>query len=237
MKKWKMRWRKPEVDYRRFRLNRLDTPEFCHLKWLFFWPVEGLLFGYLERFRQVESYYAMHCPLDDLIPFHEIALIPYLFWFVILVGMQVYLAFYDTKAFCRMLKYITITYSAALVAYFLFPTCQELRPETFARNNVLTRFIAWFYQFDTNTNVCPSIHVMGAVATMLGGWDCKTLQKPGWKIAFFVSMALISLSTLFMKQHSVVDVAAALVVCVIACPICYPKREFVKARSKELAEV
>lgn len=232
MKKRKLQWRKPEVDYRRFRLSRLQTPEFCHLKWLLFWPVEGLVFGWLERFRQVDSYYAVHCPLDDWIPFHEIFLIPYLFWFVLLVGIQVYLAFYDTKAFCRMMKFITITYSAALITYFIFPTCQNLRPETFARDNGLTRFVAWFYRFDTNTNVCPSIHVLGAVASMLGGWDCKTLQKPVWKIGFCAAAVLICASTVFMKQHSVVDVAAALMVSIISFPICYPRRELGKAAEK-----
>lgn len=237
MKDLKIRWRKPEVDYRRFRLNRLNTPEFSHLKWLLFWPLEGLVFGYLERFHQVDFYYAVHCPLDDMIPFHEAALIPYLFWFVFLIGIHIYLLLYDTDAFCRMMKFTAITYSVTLLTYFIFPTCQNLRPETFARDNVLTRFIDWFYRFDTNTNVCPSIHVLGSIAAMLGGWDCKYLQKPVWKFGFFVSAVSICLSTVFMKQHSVVDVAAALVLCLIACPVCYPKREYSKAARKNLAQV
>lgn len=30
----------------------------------------------------------MHCPLDDRIPFCELFLIPYLFWFIFLVGIH-----------------------------------------------------------------------------------------------------------------------------------------------------
>lgn len=237
MKHWNIRWRRPEVDYRKFRLSRLNTPEFAHLKWLLYWPVQGLVFLYLERFYQVDSYYAVHCSLDDMIPFHEAALIPYLFWFVLLAGIQIYLLLYDTAAFCRMMKFIAITYTAAMVTYFLFPTCQDLRPETFARDNVLTRFISGFYQFDTNTNVCPSIHVLGAVASMLGGWDCKHLQRPAWKLGFLTAAVLICLSTVFMKQHSVMDVATALVVCLVVYPVCYSGRELGKAGRKKLAEV
>ena len=89
----------------------------------------------------------------------------------------------------------------------------NLRPEAFVRNNLLTRFIELFYSFDTNTNVCPSLHVIGSVAAMFGLWDCKALQSVGWKIAATSIAVCISLSTVFMKQHSIMDVLAALPVC------------------------
>ena len=37
-------------DYRQFRLRKLNTPEFSHIKLLLFWPVFGLAFLALERF-------------------------------------------------------------------------------------------------------------------------------------------------------------------------------------------
>ena len=69
-------------DYRQFRLRKLNTPEFSHIKLLLFWPVFGLAFLALERFRPHAAYHVMHCALDDAIPFSEWALIPYLLWFV-----------------------------------------------------------------------------------------------------------------------------------------------------------
>ena len=129
------------VDYRNLRFHNLNTDEFRHLKFLLFWPVFGLLFLFVERFYPVEQYYPMYCRLDDMIPFCEWFLIPYLFWFVYLIGMHLYTLFYDVDAFCRMMKYIIITYSAAIIIYLIFPTCQELRPITFERENILTAFI------------------------------------------------------------------------------------------------
>lgn len=41
-----MRLPTPAVDYRQFRLNRLNAPEYSHLKLLLYWPVYGLLFLY-----------------------------------------------------------------------------------------------------------------------------------------------------------------------------------------------
>lgn len=203
------------VDYRRFRLSRLNTPEFSHVKLLLFWPVFGLAFLFLERFQPQRSYRPMYCALDDLIPFCEWALLPYLFWFVFLIGALAYTFFFDVRAFRRMMRFVIVTYGVTIVLYLIFPTCQQLRPDTFARDNVLTRFIAWFYAFDTNTNVCPSLHVIGSAAAMLALWDCRALQTRAWKWGVGLTALCISLSTVFMKQHSVLDVLCALPVCAL----------------------
>ena len=151
-------------DYRQFRLRKLNTPEFSHIKLLLFWPVFGLAFLALERFRPHAAYHVMHCALDDAIPFSEWALIPYLLWFVYLIGALAYTFFQDVPAFRRMMRFVIVTYTAATVVYFIYPTQQLLRPEAFAHDNALTRAVAWFYTFDTNTNVCPSLHVIGSAA-------------------------------------------------------------------------
>ena len=71
---------KPSVDYRQFRFSKLNTPEFSHVWLLLYWPLFGLGFSYVERFYPVAHYIEMHCALDDLIPFNEWFLIPYMFW-------------------------------------------------------------------------------------------------------------------------------------------------------------
>lgn len=204
------------IDYRSFRLYKLNTPQFCHLKLLLFWPAFSLVFFYLERLRPLTHYYPVHCFLDDLIPFCEYFAIPYLFWFVFVAGMLLYTLLFDVPAFRRMMWFIIITYSAALVVYFLFPNCQLLRPAAFERDNIFTRFMAHFYVFDTNTNVCPSIHVIGSMAAMYTGWHARGLSTRPWRVFFTVSAVLISLSTVFLKQHSILDVLAALPICVLA---------------------
>lgn len=224
---------KPEVDYRQFRFRQLNTPEFSHIKLLFYWPVFGILFLFLERLQPDRNYYSVHCPLDDLIPFCEWALIPYLLWFVFLIGALAYTFFFDIRAFRRMMHFVMVTYTITILIYSFFPTCQNLRPDTFMRDNFFTRFIAWFYLFDTNTNVCPSLHVIGSFAAMLGLWDCKQFWDRGWKVAFALIALCISLSTVFMKQHSILDVLAALPVCALGWWIAYkksrssPKRRYV----------
>lgn len=219
----------PVVDYRKLRFHNLNTDEFRHLKLLIFWPIFGLLFLFVERIYIVDSYFPMHCPLDNWVPFCELFLIPYLFWFVFLVGMHLYTLLYDIGAFQKLMKFIIITYSAAILIYLVFPNCQELRPVAFERDNVLTRFMTGFYQFDTNTNVCPSMHVMGSLAVLFTAWHCERLQHPGWKVFFLVAALLICVSTVFLKQHSVLDLLAALPICLIAYYFCFRRGTVKKA--------
>ena len=216
----------PVVDYRKLRLGNLKSEEFKHLLLLLYWPVYGLLFLFVERFYPVQNYFTMYCPLDDKIPFCELFVIPYLFWFVYLVGMHLYTLLYDINSFKKMMKFIIVTYTVTIIIYLLFPTCQELRPLQFERDNILTRFMEGFYRFDTNTNVCPSIHVIGTLAVLFTALHCKRIRGIGWKLAFIITAILICASTVFLKQHSVLDVFAALPICLIGYIICFlPKRK------------
>lgn len=210
----------PLIDYPKLRPHNINSEEFAHLKYLLFWPLFGLLFMFVERFYPVDYYYPMHCFADDHIPFCEIFVIPYMFWFVYLVGMHIYTLLYDIPSFKRMMRFIILTYSVTILIYFVFPTCQELRPIEFERDNVLTKFMVEFYQFDTNTNVCPSIHVTGSLAVMFTAFHCKRLN-PLPKAGFGITAILICMSTVFLKQHSVLDVLAALPICLIAYLFCF----------------
>lgn len=183
--------------------------------YLLYWPVFGVLFLCVERLWIRDSYYPISCPLDDWIPFCEYFVVPYLFWFVFLVGMLVYALFWEPTAFKKMMQFIMITYTAAMVIYLVFPNCQQLRPVSFERDNILTQFMAAFYQFDTNTNVCPSLHVVGSAAVLLCAWHSRRFSSPGWRAAFTLAAVLISVSTVFLKQHSVLDILAALPLCLI----------------------
>lgn len=216
----------PIVDYRQLRLSQVGDPAFSHLKLLMYWPLFGLLFLYVERLSPVTTYTPVSCPLDSRIPFCELFLIPYLFWFVYLIGMHLYTLLYDVEAFRRLMGFIIVSYTAAIVVYFIFPTCQNLRPEIFPRDNTFTRFLYYFYQFDTNTNVCPSIHVIGSIAVCCTAFSMPRFRSRGWKWAFSVAAALICASTVFLKQHSVVDVLAAIPVCLAAYYISFRKGAF-----------
>lgn len=205
---------KPVVDYRRFRLRLLNTKEFSHLKLLLFWPIYVLLFGAIERDVFGDTYTPVEIWLDELIPFCEWFVIPYVFWFFFLLGIHVYTLLYDIPSFRRLIVFMSVTYFSTLAIYLIFPTCQELRPTTFERDNLLTRYMALYYTIDTNTNVCPSIHVAGSWAVVCAAWKSRHFSKWGWRVAFAAVAVLISISTCFVKQHSALDVILAVPLCI-----------------------
>ena len=197
---------------------------------LLFWPLFGMIFGYLERYRNVQDYIVSYCRMDDFIPFNEWFIFPYMFWFVYLIGMLAYLFFCDKENFRRMMKYIIIANSFTLIIFILFPTVQNLRPAVFPRDNLLTRFIGQFYLFDTNTNVAPSLHVIDSMAVMTAALNCKRFSSFKWKAAFIIVGLLICVSTVFLKQHSVIDIFVALPICFLADHLVYGEPAFSKRR-------
>ena len=213
----------PRVDYRGLRLNNLNSPQYSHVKLLAYWPVFGFVFWFADKLYPAQSYIVVQSPIDSMIPFCELFVFPYVLWYFYLIGIHVYTFFYDVEAFKKLMKYIILTYSISLVIYYLYPTCQLLRPTYFKRQNMLTEFMRWFYTFDTNTNVCPSLHVIGSMAVMHTAWNTKGLNTRKWKTVFAVTTFLISISTVFLKQHSVIDILVALPICMVAYKLCFDK--------------
>ena len=212
--------RKPIVDYRQFRLSRINEPRFSHLKLLLAWPVYFVSYYLTERFIAAESCHIIHSRLDDIIPFNEFFVIPYVLWYFLVAGSLLYFALYDIDSFKNLMHYIIITQIVATAIYVSFPSKHYLRPEVFPRENFLTDCVAFLYSIDTNTNVCPSLHVIGSVAVLSTALHAKTIKSKGCKAAFCATAVLICLSTVFMKQHSVIDVLCGLPLCLIAEWIC-----------------
>ena len=67
--------------------------------------------------------------------------------------------------------------------------------------------------------------MIGSVAVMLCAWHSKHFSTVGWRITFSMVALLISVSTVFLKQHSVLDILAAIPICVIAYMMSYQKRK------------
>ena len=75
---------------------------------------------------------------------------------------------------------------------------------------------------DTNTNVFPSVHVVGSIGAAWAVWDCSSLRRRRWPgIAATVLACLICLSTLFIKQHSLLDVAGGVVLSAMVGAVVY----------------
>ena len=207
--------RKPVVDYREFRLSKINDPRFSHLKLLLGWLGYFALYFLTENLIPRESCHVIHCALDDLIPFCEWFLIPYVFWYGLILISLLYFALYNVRGFKQLQTYIIITQVVAMAVYIIYPSCQNLRPAEFANDNILIDGVKFLYSFDTSTGVFPSLHCAYSFG-IASVWLREKSAHPLWKAFVVVAVALICMSTAFIKQHSALDFFGALPVCLVA---------------------
>lgn len=222
--------RKPVENYKDLRFSNITSPRYRHLLLLLSWLVYFLLYFLTENLIPVEICYPVHSVLDDIIPFCEVFIIPYVGWYILIVFSLGYFALYNIDNFKNLQKYIMITQAVAMIIYIIFPTRQDLRPEIFPRENILTALITLIYKFDTNTGVCPSLHVaysLGIAST----WLKEDSASPLVKALVVIASALICISVSFVKQHSVIDIYAAILLGAFAEILVF--RKYYKNRHKK----
>lgn len=226
--------KKPVVDYRNFRLRKINEPEFSHLKLLLGWVVYFVLYFLTENLIPVEKCHPVWCKLDDIIKFNEYFVIPYVFWYILIVISLGWFALYNIEGFKNLSKYIIITQAVGMICYIFYPTRQDLRPEVFENDNFFTWVLSLIYSFDTNTGVCPSLHCAYSFG-IASVWLKEKQAWTWWRIFVFIAVILICLSTMFVKQHSAVDVIAAIPVGILAEGIIFHKYWKNKLRKKAVS--
>ncbi len=196
-------------DYKNLRLTNITRPEYRHLLLILSWFGYFLAYYLTERFIPVENCYVVHCFIDDIIPFCELFIIPYVGWYFLIAWSLIYFLRYNVENFKALQKYIIITQVVATIIFIVAPSRQDLRPEVFPRDNILTYLVGLIYSADTNTGVCPSLHVAYSLG-IASAWLKERTASNGVKIFVTIVVILICLSVAFVKQHSVVDIFAAL---------------------------
>lgn len=191
-------------------LPRIGTVEnYRHLWMLSIWAVYLLLF-FLAEHTVVDNYHVMHCVLDDLVPFCEWLIFPYFLWIPMMAVMTAYLAFWDAENFRRFMTFIALGFLPVIVFDMLWPNGQDLRPAVFARENFATWLVSRIYAADTNTNVFPSMHVIGSAALTAAALHAPSLRKRKLHWVMLPLCVLICVSTVFVKQHSCLDLLGAI---------------------------
>ena len=214
--------KKQLYDYHGFSLRRLNEPRFSHAWLLAGWLGYFALYFITENLIPAERCHPIHCWLDDVIPFNELFVIFYVGWYALVFGSLAYTFFCDVPRFKKLQVFIIITQVVAMACYILYPSRQDLRPDVFPRENVLTALMGFIYSFDTSTGVCPSLHVAYSLGILSVGLKDRDLAA-GWKAALTFVVVMICAAVCFVKQHSAVDVLMALPVCLLAEILVYGK--------------
>ncbi len=197
--------------------------KYKHAWVLLYFPIYMLWFTWLER-TVTKDYTVLHIRLDDMIPFAEIFVIPYFLWFAYIFLTVAYFFFTDRSDFYHCTAFLFIGMTICLLIYTVWPNGHDLRPDIAAasRDNIFIRIMNWLYTTDTCTNVCPSIHAFNSIGACIAIFRSERLRsKKALRISVLILSVLICMSTVFLKQHSIVDVFAACVLALVMYLLVY----------------
>lgn len=166
----------------------------------------------LVEHRQVRPY-IIHTRWDDLIPFCEYFIVPYLLWFFFVMGCILWFGAFQgsEREYHSLTRNLAFGCTLFLLLSAVFPNGQDLRP-VLTGDNVFQQLVMRLYRSDTSTNVFPSIHVFNSVACCTAVLRNHRLRSSRLISSGTVVLTVsIILSTVFLKQHTVVDVFGAFV--------------------------
>ena len=170
------------------------------------------LFGFLEIVPP-KDVHLIHCALDDRIPNMAIFIYPYVSWFpYIVVCAALAIKNLDDRQFKKAVLVLTTGMNIFLFISYVWPTGLDFRESIVYDLHTLSGNLLKFVQtVDTPNSVFPSMHVY---VTLVLQYTLEMQKKlvTAWGIwVGRVLAVLIVLSTMFTKQHSAVDVTAAIV--------------------------
>ena len=158
-------------------------------------------------------------PAGRFDPFCKYAIVPYILWFPWIPFTLFYLLYKAPREdFWRLCIPLFTGMTMTLLFYAIVPNGLALRPKYVPGTDIFAQLVRMIYRSDTPMNVCPSIHVFNSVTLMLAYYRSAIFDAPRrrWmRPAAMVLCVSISLSTILLKQHSVIDVVFGLLLALL----------------------
>lgn len=183
-----------------------NRSSYFKLLYLLIFPVLGLIYTWLNT--TATDAITLGSAIDDRIPFIPIFIVPYAIWYAYILFFLVYFCFKDSSVYFRTLFTIT---AGEIICFFFYVFWQTSVPRPDLEvTGIITGMVQYIYTHDEPFNCFPSIHVLTTYAVMSGAIQIKNKHKMHhWLIQGIGT--LIILSTLFVKQHVLLDVAASMI--------------------------
>ena len=166
-----------------------------------------------------------HAPaiaLDDAIPLMPAWSLIYGALYVFLIALPVFVVREEARLRRTVWAYLSV-WITAYVCFLAYPTVAP-RPEEVAGRGFGAWGLRLLYGMDPPYNCLPSLHVAHSFVSALA---CLRVHRVVGIVATF-SASLVGLSTLFTKQHYVLDVLAGVLLAVVAYAIFlrpYPREQ------------
>jgi membrane-associated phospholipid phosphatase len=169
-------------------------------------PLVSIFYPILNRYRG--NLNVVKLPIDDMIPFSKVFILPYVSWYPFVATFVVILCFVDKEKYFKLVVSLALGMIVSYVIYYFYPTYVE-RPFVGGRD-FLSNLVLWLYRRDNPYNCWPSIHVLNSFLVVVYITGSAKVNKIA-KIICIIIATLIILATMFLKQHYFSDVVSAMV--------------------------
>ena len=131
----------------------------------------------------------------------------------------------NKEDFYKISLFLFMGMIASLIICEIYPNGTDFRPAYLSEKNIFMLMVKRLYRIDTPTNVFPSIHAYNSLCMHIALMKSKELraEKYGRAMRSFSCFLciFICIATLVLKQHSVLDVGGAILLCFITYGFVY----------------
>lgn len=160
--------------------------------------------------------------IDTKIPFVPAFFIPYCIWFLMIFIIPYYLYCKDKDKFIKYTMAYILCSMIGNIVFISYPSTVA-RP-TVTGTDIFSLIAKFIYWIDTPTNCFPSLHCAISMLFILYICESKNTNIIT-KISVCIISILIMLSTLFTKQHVVVDFISGDILALIVYLIVKPSKK------------
>lgn len=183
---------------------KLQEIKWRDLVWLLILPLINI--NYVISNTLFQSGKNLALPLDKEIPFVSLFVFPYVYWYIFIIVGLIFLLSKDRKEYLRALMAIYIGMCICFAFYYLYPV--EISRPVVENNTIPNKIVNIIYKNDRPFNCFPSIHVLNTYIIMR---FTKIKDNKYWFYYTNIIGILIILSTLFIKQHFILDGVVAII--------------------------
>ena len=156
------------------------------------------------------NYHLLESKIDLYIPFIPYFVYFYIIWYLAIILIPYLLYLKDKLMFYKYYLSYILTIIISGIIYIIYPT-KILRPNIIT-NNISTFLVNTIYKLDNPPiNLLPSMNCSFCFLFIFSTLLNKNIEKK-YRLIILILSILIILSTVFIKQHLIIDIIASFIV-------------------------
>ena len=151
--------------------------------------------------------------IDNYIPYISLFVIPYCIYYIYIILSPILIARCNEYFFYRFILAAIIGSLIGGITFLIKPSCAV--KDLALNQGFFDNILLFLRQYDKNVACCPSFHCFLSALICIAISSVQNIKNE-LKIRFYIVSGFIILSTLFTKQHVIIDCIVGILLSVIS---------------------